>query len=153
MLPSPEDHAWSVRAGASGKDRATIYARNRLVEVGRGISIDDTAERVSALELVLGALGADLATGVLTAAARRRVEIDRAEAVVTGRLQNALTHLGVVGENGHPGLEAVSVVLYISTLAPAADVEAAWKEALDRSPLYRTFERLVRLDIRTVPTP
>ena len=123
------------------------------MEVGPRVPFDEKARGISALELVLGALGADLATGILAAAARRRVEIERAEAVVTGRLENPLVHLGVIGESGHPGLEAVSVVLYISSLAPPEDVEGAWKEALERSPLYHTFERLVRLDIRTVPTP
>jgi len=151
--PSPDELSWSVRVGASSKDRATVYARTHHVEVGHRVPIDEKAEGISALELVLGALGADLTTGILAAAARRRVEMERAEAVVTGRLENALTHLGVIGETGHPGLEAISIALYISSLAPPADVEGAWKEALERSPLYHTFERLVRLEIRTVATP
>ena len=153
MPPPPDELSWSVRVGASSKDRGTVYARSHQVEVGPRVPIDEKAAAISALELVLGALGADLATGILAAAARRRVEIERAEAVVTGWLQNPLAHLGVIGETGHPGLEAVSVVLYISSLAPPEDVEGAWKEALERSPLYHTFQRLVTLDIRTVPTP
>src|SRR5262245_29186485 len=126
MAPSPDELAWSVRVGASGKDRAVVYARSHQIEVGPQVPFDETTEGISALELVLGAIGADLATGLLAAASRRRVEVERAEVVVRGRLQNALTHLGVVGETGHPGLEAVSITLYVSSVAPGETVEAVW---------------------------
>jgi hypothetical protein len=71
--------------------------------VGRPLDFDSESDAVSAVEYLLGALGADLLNG-LRVARRRRVHLDRVEATVEGRLGNPLVHLAVVGGEGSPEL-------------------------------------------------
>lgn len=136
-----------MRVAATAPDAATVYAGRHRLEVGPALTFDSEAPRVSALEQVLGALGADLVTGFLKRAQRRRLAIDAVEALVEGRLGNPLVWLDVVGEEGDPGLTTVSVRVYVSTLADVAAVEAVWRETLDRSPLVRTFRRALDLQL------
>lgn len=145
--------AWSLRVAATAPDAATVYARRHRLEVGPALAFDSEAPRVSALEQVLGAIGADLVTGFLKRARRRRLEIDGVEALVEGRLGNPLVWLDVVGEEGDPGLIALSVRVYVGTPADTAAVEAVWQETLARSPLVRTFRRALDLQLTLIAKP
>jgi uncharacterized OsmC-like protein len=140
-------HAWRVRVTSAARDRAEVHARRHRFTVGRPLEFDADAETVSALEYLLGALGADLVNGLLAVARRRRVDIERVEAAVEAHLDNPLTHLAVVGETGHPGLSHAAVKVYVSTSDPEGAVRAAWDEALERSPLVRTLRGSVELDL------
>jgi hypothetical protein len=142
-----EPHRWTLRVSTSGKGRATVFVRQHQFNVGLPVQFDQEYDAISALEYVLGAIGADLVNGFQSLARKRRVAIDYAEAVVQGELNNPLTHLGVVGEPGHPGLEKISVRAYVSSLAPEEDVQRVWQEMLAISPLVRTFQPLVRFDL------
>lgn len=115
--------------------------------VGKPVDFDADADAISAVEYLLGALGADLVNGLAAVARRRRVDLDRVEATVEGRLDNALTHLAVEGEAGHPGLAQATVKLYVSSPSPEADIRAAWDETLRLSPLARTLRDSVQLDL------
>ena len=147
------DFSWRARVRATGRGDATALVRSHRFEVGAPVQFDEQYDRVTALEYVLAALGADLVKSFQAAADRRRLALDQIEAVVTGRLDNPLVHLGVVGEAGHPGLESVAVRLFVATEADEARVRAVWDEALARSPLARTFGAAARLDLtlRVVP--
>ncbi len=96
---------------------------------------------------MLGALGADLVNGLATVARRHRVDVGKIEATVEGRLDNPLTHLGVVGETGHPGLAHAHVKVYVSSLDSESRIQNAWQETLDRSPLVRTLRGSVQLEL------
>lgn len=137
---------WNVRVCETGRGRATAYVRRHRFEVGAPVQFDPQYPLVTALEYVLGALGADVVNGLQAVARRRRVVLDHVEAAVAGRLNNALTHLGVVGEEGHPGLEEVTVRVYVSSTETEEAVKEIWQEVRAKSPLVRTFERCVRLD-------
>ena len=152
MQDSRDPFQWGLRVSAAGKGRAAVYARSHQFEVGAPIPFDSSSERLSALELVLGAIGADLVNGFRALAERRRIEVDGVEAVVEGRLNNPLVHLGVVGESGHPGMEAVAVKVYVSSLAPPESVREVWEEAVKRSPLACTFARLLKLELNMQAT-
>jgi OsmC-like protein len=141
------DFAWRARVRATRRGQATAYVRKHQFEVGAPVQFDEQHDQVSALEYVLAAIGADVVKGFQAAADRRRLSVDQIEAVVSGQLDNPLVHLGVVGEEGHPGLEAVSVRVFVSTDEGEARVRAVWDEALGRSPLARTFASAVRLDL------
>jgi hypothetical protein len=71
----------------------------------------------------------------------RRLELDAVEALVQGKLEEALAHLGVVGASGSPAIRSLHVRLYASSLEP----EAAFRELLDqvlaRAPLWQTLRR------------
>ena len=142
--------SWTVRA--AGRGRATAYVRTHRFEVGAPVEFDAQAETVSALEYALAALAADLLGTFGALARRRRVEIDATEAVVTGTLNNPLTVLKVVGEEGHPGLEHVTLKLYVRSPAPPEQLHAVWAEARMLSPLARTLAAAVALDLELAIT-
>jgi hypothetical protein len=70
------------------------------------------------------------------------------EAVVHGELDNPLTYLGVIGEQGTPGLERLTVKLYVETLEEEADIRAAYDELLARSPLFQTLSAIARFEVQ-----
>ena len=142
-----DDFAWHVRVRSTGHGRATAYVRQHQFAVGEPIQFDAEADAVAGLEYVLGALGADLVAGLQRAARRRRLAVDQVEAVVSGRLDNPLTYLGVVGESGHPGLERVVARVYVGADDDEAALQEAWQEALGRSPFVGVLARAVELDL------
>jgi uncharacterized OsmC-like protein len=142
-----DDLTWALRVRATGTDQATVYARQHRFTVGVPVQFDEQYDQVTALEYALAALGADLVNGLRLAARRRRFALTDVEAVVTGALDNPLTYLGVVGEEGHPGLTRVTIRVYVSTDAAAQDVASAWREAQERSPLVRALRSAVALEL------
>ena len=139
---------WKVRVRATERDIATAYVRGHDFEVGLPVRFDEQYQRITALEYVLGAVGADVVNGLQSASRRRRVGIDNVEAVVSGKLNNPLVALAVVGEEGHPGLERIGVKVYVSSAAPEEEIRRAWDETLDRSPLLHTFKPVLELELR-----
>jgi len=142
-----ERYTWTLRVSTAGKDRATVFARTHQFSVGAPVQFDTAYDAITALEYVLGAIGADVVHGMQALARKRRVEVDHVEAVVEGELNNPLTYLGVVGESGHPGLERVSVKVYVASIAAEEEVRRIWQEMLDRSPLVRTFQPAIRFEL------
>jgi hypothetical protein len=119
-----------------------VLVRKHQFPVGGPLQFDIDAPQVSALEQVLGAFGADLVAGLWAAAKRRRVGLESAEATVEGWLNNALTYLGVVGEEGHPGLQRIRCRVYVSTLHSEEELQGVWDDTLKRSPLVNTLRGL-----------
>jgi hypothetical protein len=143
-IDSP-DFVWRARVGIDAEGRASVFVRKHAFVVGRPLDFDAESGAVSAVEYLLGALGADVLNGFRIEARRRRLRVDRAEATVEGRLDNPLTHLRVVGETGHPGLAEASVKVYASSPDPEGVLRDAWIDALERSPLICTLRPTVRL--------
>ena len=143
-----EGYTWSLRVSATGRDRATVFTRQHQFRVGAPVHFDRAYEAVSALEYVLGAIGADLVNGIQTLGRSWRVAIERVEAVVEGELNNPLTYLGVVGETGHPGLETVRVRVYLASLEDETVIQRLWQEVLARSPLVHTFQAAIQLELK-----
>jgi hypothetical protein len=142
-----DDFSWNVRVRSTGRGQATAYVREHQFTVGEPIHFDAEYERVTGLEYVLGALGADLVAGLQRAALRRRIAIDHVEAVVSGTLDNPLTYLGVVGEQGHPGIERIVARVYVGADEDEAQLEEAWQEALGRSPFVGVLARAIDLQL------
>ena len=141
------DYTWTVRVERVGENEAKVYSRNHAFGIGEQASFRESDPQPSAVEYLLGALGGDLVRGFQVQAARQRVAVDALELMLSGRLNNPLAHLGVVGETGHPGLESIWGTLYVSTDADPAAVEEMWQAALDRSPLFNTLRRCVALSV------
>lgn len=140
-------YTWVLRISSAERGHATVFTRQHQFRVGAPVSFDRTDQAVSALEYVLGAIGADLVNGLQTLARKRRVTIEQVEAAVEGELNNPLTYVGVIGEEGHPGLERVRVRVYLASPEAEAAVQRLWQEVLITSPLVRTFQAALQLDL------
>jgi hypothetical protein len=130
---------------------ARVFVRRRQFTVGRPIEFDDRALDVSALEYALGALGGEVVNGLRAFAWRRRLELDRVEALVTGELEHGLSYLEVVGEGGEPRLARVLVKTFVAAADEAA-VRRLWDDLVRRLPLVCTLGAAVRLDLELIVT-
>jgi hypothetical protein len=150
-MTSPRDpddvFRWNVRVSAATRDSVRVFVRKHQFTVGAPVHFDEAYEHVSALEYVLGAVGAELVQGIVSLGKRRRLAIDHAEAVVQGELDDALAYLGAVGATGHAGLARVAVKAYVSSVEDEAAVRRLWDEVLERSPLVRTLQAAIRFEL------
>jgi hypothetical protein len=148
-----EPPRWTVRVRATADGGASALARTHRFEVGDAAPFDVEAERVSGLEYALGALGAELAAGLLTRARRQGREIEEAEALVRCTLEDPLAALGVIGATGHAGIGFLGVKVFARTLEPPDVVAALWQETLQASPLYVTLAKACTLEADCVIMP
>ncbi len=146
-LDAGAHYTWTARVRGTGENEATAYARNQAFAVRGQASFKEADPHPSAVEYLLGALGSDLITGFAAHTARRGIVVDALEASISGRLNNPLVFLGVVGETGHPGFETISGTLYVSTDADEPVLQEAWQGTLARSPLVNTLRRCVTLSL------
>ena len=152
MPPTPR-FVWTLRVTSPDRKAARVATRGQQFEVTRPIVFVAEHDGISALEYVLGAVGAVRVTGVREFARRRRLDVDDVEAVVRGELDNALTYLEVIGEAGHPAISRIEVKVYVASPDSEASVRTLFQEAVERLPLARTFRHLVRLDLDVIRTP
>jgi uncharacterized OsmC-like protein len=142
--PSP---SWTVRVQAGDTKTAAARAGRSSFVIEGQASFGDGGAHPCAVEYLLGALGGDLVCGFRTQAARRGIEVDSLELSITGRLNNALAHVGVIGEDGHAGIEAIDGTLFVSAEAGDADMAEIWRATLGHSPLVQTLQRCVELSL------
>jgi len=139
--------SWTVRVQVADAKAASVRAGKSSFVVEGQASFDDLAAHPCAVEYLLGALGGDLVCGFRSQAARRGVVVEDLELSIAGRLNNALAHVGVIGEEGHAGLEAVNGTLYVSAEAGDAELAEIWRATLRHSPLVQTLQRCVDLSL------
>jgi OsmC-like protein len=132
---------------------ARAYGRGQSFDIGSQASLSELDEHPSAVEYVLGALGGDLVCGLERAAEGLGVPLHAVEIALNARLDNLLTHLGVVGERGHPGFRAIEGTMYVSSDSDQPAIESAWQRTLARSPLYNTLTRCADVTIRLAVMP
>ncbi|MDM7915838.1 MAG: sulfurtransferase TusA family protein [Candidatus Eisenbacteria bacterium] len=143
-----ESYEWRLRVRASGPQRSTVYCRNFSFHGGQPASFEEKDAHPSAVELLLGSLGAALASGFATECGRSGLDVDDVELTVRGRLGNPLAPLGL-GE-GDPGLAQVDVKCFASTGAEPAAVREAWERTVARSPVAVTLARATALSCKLV---
>lgn len=139
MIGMDTETSWELRIKSVGDDTAKAYTRQREFTVGTPLSFDREYDGTTALETALGALGADLVNGLTFRADRARVDLDAVEATVHAELENPLTYLDVVGEEGHPGVARIDIKIFVSSLAPEEEIRELWDKVRELSPLLRTF--------------
>jgi uncharacterized OsmC-like protein len=137
-----------VRSGELGEVRSPL--RNQELLVKDAVSFDARAELPSAMEQFLSAYGADVVAGLLRLLKARRIEVFSVEAAVSGELENAMVHLGVVGEEGSPRLRAASLTIYVSADGEIVLLENLVSLTLERSPIHQTLLRSVEIMVRVV---
>lgn len=126
---------------------ASAYVRSRTVEIGAPLTFDPEYPQVTALEHLLAAVAGDIVTGFSELARKNRLRLSHVEAVIHGELENPLVSLGVVGEEGHPGLSSLSVKVFVESSADQGAIRQVWNETLHRSPMVNTFQRAVRFNV------
>ena len=141
------NYIWTARVRSKGTDEATVYARNQSFTVCGQASFRSEDAYPSAVEYLLGALGADLACGFARQADRRGVSPDALEVSISGRLNNPLRVLGVIGETGHAGFEMIRATLYVSADADQAVLQQIWTDVLACSPTVNTLRLAVDLQL------
>ncbi|MFN8006730.1 MAG: OsmC family protein [Terriglobia bacterium] len=144
---SGAEYAWAVRARGRSSTEALVFARGQSFTVGGQASFRASDPHPSAVEYLLGALGADLLSGFAASASRRGLQIYETEVSISGCLNNPLVFLGVIGEKGHPGLEAITGTFYVSAEAEASCLREVWEEVLSRSPIVNTLQRAMKLEL------
>jgi hypothetical protein len=136
----------SLRLTAPEPDIARVSLGRRQFSIGRPLEFDEMSPRVSAIEYALGAVGGEVINGLRVFADRRRLTLDAVEAIVTGELENALTYLEVVGEDGQPRIARIHVKVFVAS-SDAAATRALFEHVLDRLPLVCTLRRALTLTI------
>jgi hypothetical protein len=142
---------FSLRVTAPDPDVARVSIGRRQFSIGRPLEFDETSQRVAAIEYALGAVGGEIVNGLRTFANRRRLSIDAIEAVVSGTLENGLTYLEVIGEQGQPRIARIRVKVFAAA-ADAVAVRTVFEQMLDRLPLVCTLRAVLDLTIELILT-
>jgi hypothetical protein len=131
----------SARLGES-----TAYVRQQQLTLGRAMTFDSLDAKLSAVETFASATAADLLDTFRRVTKERRLLVDEIEASVTAELDNALVHLGVVGEEGSPALKSLHIKAYASSFASESELSEAWRSAQLRSPLITTLQKAASVE-------
>lgn len=140
------DYRWQCRVRWSEGLQCRVYARNHAWEVGQPASFDVQDAAPSAVEYILGALGACLAMGFQIHASRRGIQVEALEISLSGQIDNIFVFLGVE-QAGHSGFRAIAGTLYVRADAEEEILQEIWRHTLAVSPVVNTLVRPVDLDI------
>ena len=137
----------------AGVHRARLVTRNLSFTADRQLGLDPEAELPAALDLLVGALAADLLIGFGREASRAGTPLHEAELRLEAYLANPLVALGVVGETGSPALERIQGKLFVSADGDPAAMRALWERACAHAPVLATLRNCATIDItfRLVP--
>ena len=140
------DYRWQTRIHWDGGLQAKVFCRNHSWSVGQPASFDVRDAAPSAVEYVLGALGACLAMGFQIRASQQKIEIDELEISLSGQIDNIFVFLGTEQE-GHSGFKKVRGTIYVASDADDEVLETLWEETLAASPVTNTLTRDVDIDV------
>jgi hypothetical protein len=130
--------AFSLRVTAPAPDVARVSVGRRQFSIGKPLEFDEASPHIAAIEYALGAVGGEVVNGLRAFAKRRRLLIDDIEAVVSATLENGLTYLEVIGEEGRPRIARIHVKVFAA--APdAGATRTVFDQMLDRLPLVCTL--------------
>jgi hypothetical protein len=136
--------AFSLRVTAPDPDVARVSVGRRQFSIGRPLEFDEASPHIAAIEYALGAVGGEVVNGLRAFANRRRLSIDDVEAVVSATLENGLTYLEVIGEQGQPRIARIHVKVFV-TAVDAVATRTLFEHMLDRLPLVCTLRAALAL--------
>jgi len=150
--PDPEPSC-ALRAMVRPDGHVRVVTRNLAFDAERQLGLDPDASHPAALDLLVGALAADLLGGLVREAARAGLTLHDAELRLEARLGNPLVALGVVGESGSPALASIQGTLFVGSDADEAQIHALWDSACARAAVFATLRNATSIDItlRLVP--
>jgi TusA-related sulfurtransferase len=139
-------YEWRVRVRKSAPLVETVYCRNFSFTAGQPASFEEKDAHPSAIEYLLGALGADLVAVFAGECSRAGLTVDDIELTVRGKLHNVLVHLGL--EEGDPSLRFVEINCFASTMDEESAVRVAWERTLARAPILATLAKATEVKAR-----
>ncbi len=140
------DYRWQTRTHWNVGMQTTVYCRNHSWHVGQPASFDVKDDAPSAVEYILGALGACLTMGLQIRASQRKIEIDEIEIALSGQIDNIFVFLGTE-QNGHSGFKEISGTLYVTSSADEEVLDELWRETLAASPVMNTLTHNATMNI------
>lgn len=140
------DYRWQTRIHWDGGLQAKVFCRNHSWSIGQPASFDVRDEAPSAVEYVLGALGACLAMGFQIRASQQKIEIDELEISLSGQIDNIFVFLGTE-QSGHSGFKEVCGTIYVASDADEGVLEKIWMETITASPVTNSLTRSVDINV------
>lgn len=141
---APESVQWSarVRLTPDSGTAAVAYIRDHSLLISAPISFKSSGDPApSALETLLAALGAELATGFSSRIRRAGLILDAVEVTVAASLENPLVAAGVIGEEGSPALARADLTLYVASPEPEETLQTICDATCTASPVLATISR------------
>lgn len=127
-----------------GGFKFNTFVRNNTFVVEEPAGPSGTEQAPNAMEYVLGALGACLATGFVLNATQRGITIHNMEVALDSSQDNVFTFFGLSDE-GHPGFQEIRAKLYVQTDADGETVREIWDRAVKTSPVGNSLLRAVTI--------
>ncbi|HTK31983.1 MAG TPA: OsmC family protein [Candidatus Saccharimonadaceae bacterium] len=145
--PSPTPTACDIRAQSTGGGRVRLLGRHGTFQAEGQTPFQAPGSAPSALELLIGALAADLLAGFVREVGRAGETLDAVELTLSAELAHPLVVLGVVGEQGSAALSRIRGSLYVSGEGAEPRWRTLWAQALARAPVHATLARAVAIDL------
>jgi TusA-related sulfurtransferase/uncharacterized OsmC-like protein len=141
-LDQAKNYVWRARVRGRGGMSSEIFVRNHSFTAGQPVSFDTADKDISAIEYLIGSLGACLAVGFQWRASQQGITVHNLEVTLQARAHDILVYLGL--ENtGNPGLSHVRAIVYVDADADAETLEKLLTETVYRSPVTQTFQHAV----------
>lgn len=140
------DYQWKTRIHWDGGLQTKVFCRNHSWMVGQPASFDVQDAAPSAVEYVLGALGACLAMGFQIRASQQKIEVEELEISLSAQIDNIFVFLGTE-QDGHSGFKEVRGTIYVSSDADDEELERIWQETLAASPVTSSLTRNIDIDV------
>lgn len=141
-LEQAKNYVWRARVRGKGGMEAEVFVRNHSFSVGQPASFDTADKAVSAVEYLLGSLGACIAVGFQWRASQKGITVHNLEVALQARAQDILVYLGVHDE-GNPGLADVRAVVYVDADAEMETLQELLDQTVRRSPITQTLVNAV----------
>jgi uncharacterized OsmC-like protein/TusA-related sulfurtransferase len=138
-LDQARNFVWRARVRGRGSMEAEVFVRNHSFVVGQPASFDTADQAISAIEYLLGSLGACLAVGFQWRASQKQITVHNLEVALQARAQDILVYLGLQAA-GNPGLAEVRAVVYVDADTDVETLEELLAETVRRSPVTQTFQ-------------
>jgi TusA-related sulfurtransferase/uncharacterized OsmC-like protein len=143
-LQQAQNLVYRARVRARGGMESEVFVRNHSFTTGQPVSFDTADKGISAVEYLLGSLGACIAVGFQWRASQRSIVVRNVEVTVKTKAENILVYLGVVNE-GSPGFPAMEVSVYVDADAELAVLDDLLEQTVLRSPVARTLSGAVAI--------
>ena len=140
------NYRWQTRIRWNGGMQTKVFCRNHSWTVGQPASFDVKDDIPSAVEYLLGALGACLAVGFQIRASRQNIQIDELEISLSGQIDNIFVFLGTE-QDGHSGFKEITGTIYVQSDADENILGQIWQETIAASPVVNTLTHRVNVNI------